>query len=180
MRNASRDQQRVKVYRWENECVYAPAKFGECFTLKECRRLATFVRKAYGLEWHPFIIGDGRARRSACANSQGIKLPAWSRNPHVLAHELAHYICTRRGICDGHGPHFVRVYIDLLAWLDKQDESRLLKSARARGIKVAPRAKVPQRVKGARAPKYRIRADYNYMDWLGQYHGMLVRYKRAA
>jgi putative metallohydrolase (TIGR04338 family) len=66
------------------------------------------------VEAHPAIrVKDGRGRRCAGGSFTGgfITMPKFSRNRHMILHELAHTIVENRFA--GHGPEFCRVLLDL-------------------------------------------------------------------
>ena len=63
---------------------------------------------------HPAIrVKDGRGRRSAGGSFDAgfITIPKYSRNRHIVLHELAHTIIEFRFAA--HGPEFCRVLLDL-------------------------------------------------------------------
>jgi hypothetical protein len=143
----TRDFQRKKVYDWEwaqpwwtegNGTAQAPR-----MTLNSCERLATKALKRY--HCRPVRIKDGRGTTYARGGVGVINLPVWARHPSVILHEVAHEIGGQRWKMDKHGPIFVRLFIQLIATYQKQDEKEVIRSARAAGIKVAGRQHVKPR-----------------------------------
>lgn len=138
-----RDSQKKKVYKWEQDNL--PNFYSVELTLHECKLL---VYKALWWWLHvPIgyvgalmpIIKDGRGTRKARGGIDKINLPPWARTYGVVLHETAHCIIDRMGKLQedgGHGPHFMRMYIELLARFHNMDKSKLLQSAKADKIKV--------------------------------------------
>ena len=63
------------------------------------------------------LVGDGRARTRAAANSSGIFMPRHSRKKWVVLHELSHTIVRRRhGVLKAaaHGWQFAEIYLLLV------------------------------------------------------------------
>ena len=145
-----RDQQRSKVYDWEQKT------FGvrdEKSTLKQCEEMARHIQTAYGKKWRRLEIKCGAGFRRAVAYPNAIYLPKWARNEIVVLHEMAHWILVNDGVgCDHHGPKFMRLFIELIAWAIGLPKSEILSSARAKRIKIAPATTIPKRVGPYRAP----------------------------
>jgi len=139
----ARDSQRSKVYQWEKTTI--PDFYRIELTLYECKLLAykalwwwLRVPTGYVGTFMP-IIKDGRGTRKARGGIDKINLPPWSRSYGVVLHETAHCIVARMGQLQedgGHGPYFMRIYIELLDRFHNMDKSKLLKSAKADKIKV--------------------------------------------
>jgi len=135
-----RDQQRSKVYNWERTTL--TDFYRKELTLKECDIL---IHKA--LVWwfrndaiREVRIKDGRGTRNATGGYYAINLPTWARGKHVVLHEVAHTIVSRTGgLKDGgHGPYFMRVFIELLGHFLKYDRAELTRSAKRAKVKVKP------------------------------------------
>jgi len=142
-----KDSQKSKVYKWEEKHIPITA-FGEQLSLKECEDL---IRQAltWWLDdndvWMP-IIKDGRGTQTARGGAKRISLPRWARNHGVVLHEIAHCLLFRMGERSdgGHGPYFMRTYIELLGKFYRHvDKSNLLREAKAAKIKVAPTDHLP-------------------------------------
>jgi hypothetical protein len=127
-----RDFQRSRLYRWENEHVLPLDR--QPIPLDACRALvaAVFVRRL-GPDAAPPLVEDGRGRRHAAGSRDVIKLPRWARTRPVVLHECAHGLAT-----DGHGPDFVRVYVELLVEFSGFDRATLEAGLSAAGLQVTP------------------------------------------
>ncbi|WP_222182253.1 hypothetical protein [Geminicoccus harenae] len=127
-----RDFQRSRLYRWENEHVLPLDR--QPIPLEECRTLvaAVFARRL-GPDAVPPRVEDGRGRRHAAGSREAIKLPRWARTRPVVLHECAHGLAT-----DGHGPDFVRAYVELLVEFGNFDRAMLEASLAAAGLQVTP------------------------------------------
>jgi hypothetical protein len=152
----ARDTQRSKVYAWEGT-------FTDRFTSTVSQPSATkLVRQMYG--WHttaniskdwgaPSVIFNARGVRSwASYGNTKIKLltpyaPA-SKDVHLwdVAHEVAHCLTPNRACSKTGGVHgklFMRHFIEILIRFKVVDMSlsELEASAKAAGVKVAPRTR---------------------------------------
>jgi len=149
---SGRDSQRAKVYRWEKATPWwLDMMLTEPLSLVECTVMIRRAFKAFGYDATYPYIKDGRGSRVAHGGLYTISLPRWARNPVVVYHETAHSLLARgvarkrylakgrKIVIPGHGPEFVRLYIELLARYVKLDRTALCKSARAAKIKVAPK-----------------------------------------
>lgn len=144
-----RDSQRSRVYAWERaqswwQTASPGARYAEVsssavrpLTLPECEKLILRALRKAGCRM--VDLGDGRGRRTAGGYSHRILLPTWARTKPVILHEAAHSVAAQRGFDDGHGPRFMRVYLDLLTRHLHLKPGVLLASARGAGVKVAPR-----------------------------------------
>lgn len=142
-----RDSQRSKVYAWERKHVH--------FETAQPRLSLDEIRTIVGKIWcdvfgptsPPPDIYDGRGCRKACGGAFHLILPRWAHTATTTMHELGHAIVARRWtivggeVRTGHGPTFVRVFCELLAYYYPGTFrlGTLLKSARACRIKVASR-----------------------------------------
>ena len=122
-------------------------------SLQECERYANSVILRHG--GRPVLVDDGMltpqissemlsgARNRVPAQADGLQmwLPTWARNQVVILHEVGHVLCHQQDIDQlehsGHGPLFVRLFIDLLACHLGLGLASLLAQARAKGIQVA-------------------------------------------
>ena len=128
-----RDHQRAKVYRWEG--VWVMPKDERPLSLDACRRLVDEVYQArLGPGAAPPVVHDGRGRRHAAGSRDVIKLPRWARTRPVVLHECAHGLAT-----DGHGPDYVRQYVELLVDFMAFDRAELEDSLALANIAITPR-----------------------------------------
>lgn len=123
------DRQRARVYNWENYTLFLP--LFPRLPLDECQHIADAVMPKRPPEVRP----APRGARKASANSQDhtILLPPWGRTLPVVLHELAHL---QRYADDGHGPGFMRAFIDLLARFGTDTGDRLQQAAADAGIDI--------------------------------------------
>ena len=132
----ARDSQRQKVYDWERK-HWGPWEGDGDLTLAQCDALIKRVYALYG--YPPPMLKDGRRCKRAYGGKLFIKLPRWSRRDIIVLHECAHglalYLAPESAF---HGPQFVRIYIELIAWHKKLAISELTASAKAAGIQVGP------------------------------------------
>lgn len=142
-----RDVQRRKLYDWEDHYVIRGGEpMGMSYAKwqrlvpSECRHLIERVFKDHDQE-----VPELRFPKNAKAAWGGpdkISLPPWSRIHPVILHECAHgiYTTNERGTRKkrhGHGPDFVRCYIDLLVRYGGFTRKYLEASAIGFGLKVA-------------------------------------------
>jgi hypothetical protein len=88
-------------------------------TTAEARKMAKTMAGYYNVKPPPMRTArTGKKGYSAWQNSQGLTVNrdkcSWS--PILLAHEVAHWICFYKdwNYDEGHGPEWLRVYIDIL------------------------------------------------------------------
>ena len=136
-----RDQQRGRVYAWEDRVV-APEDPSR-IAFAAAQGMIDAIWSEMGLRYPPRAapMPAQARRRIADANRLTLRLqattPSW-----CLLHELAHAMTTTHdGASDGHGPLFMGVYVTLLGRYLRLDEAALIDSARASGIQVTPDAK---------------------------------------
>ena len=146
-----RDSQRSKVYQWESNNI--PNIHAIELTLYQCElliaesiswwfRLSTHqlskAERDKGIQLMP-IIKNGRGIRKAKGNASKITLPRWARSKAIVLHETAHCIVDRMGQRQedgGHGPYFMRTYIELIGHFLKLSRTQLTKLAREDRIRV--------------------------------------------
>lgn len=138
-----RDNQRSRVYAWENQAVrnFTGKSSGipEFETLDQCTEFATPIwrkeRGRVGLARRsaPTIERPHWGQRRAWAHADHrITLPRWARSRWVILHELAHHLTPWD---EAHGPRFVGVLIGLAArWLD-YDVQQLMALADEMGVR---------------------------------------------
>ena len=152
-----RDQQRQKVYDWEREIIWDNIEDTKLqMPLKDCEKL---VYKAL-IWWYrigkplpngrppsismPLVI-PGRENTSARGGRRVISLPSWARVEGPVLHETAHCIVDTHGLLKddgGHGPYFMRVYIELMGHYLHINRPEMTLSAKKSGIKVHPMSKI--------------------------------------
>jgi len=158
----TRDTQRQKVYDAEN--VLSPGGMvydfswrnrdgvkldrKDAMTLDECQ---AFVDAMIRTRWwrnrfrdiRAIWVRDGRGRRRA-AGFRGIgrghiKLPRWSRTPHIILHEVAHVVTPER---PAHGREYARNLLDLVVRFLGPDAGRKLRAAyKVHGVRYRPPGK---------------------------------------
>jgi hypothetical protein len=127
-----RDFQRSRVYRWE--AVHVLPHERKLLSLQACRDLTAEVfARRLGDDALPPRVEDGRGRRHAAGSRAVIKLPRWARTRPIVLHECAHGLAV-----DGHGPDFVRAYVELLVEFMGLERTVLEASLRADGVQVTP------------------------------------------
>ena len=99
------------------------------------------------------IIKNGKGTRVARGGAKFINLPKWARNYGAVLHETTHCLIERmkhNDVDGGHGPYFMRTYIELLGYFLNMDKTELVRQAKADKIKIIP-------LKYIRRPKSRNR-----------------------
>ncbi len=136
------DYQKSSAYRWEDENV--PRNARTPLSMTGCRTLIRQVCREYGVDIAQLIDG-GNDKASWSNGLKGIKLAGEGKCVAIVLHEVAHWILQRRGECDGHGPRWVRLYIDLLVRYDQWDNAEMSISAAVRWkLDVGKRGTGPQ------------------------------------
>jgi putative metallohydrolase (TIGR04338 family) len=95
-----RDTQRSKVYKAE---VILWGKQRQYWKMEDVQEyVAKVTASAWWKKHHRYPtrrirIGDGRARRKACAiGMDEIRMPVWSRQEEIILHELCHCVINSR------------------------------------------------------------------------------------
>jgi hypothetical protein len=129
-----RDNQRQRVYDWEGCAKTGKRDLG----LSHCQALVDDAYARFGLPY-PARVEDGRGRRNASGGIDKVKLPRWARNEEIVLHEAAHGITDRLyGVhLPGHGPEFVLVLMDLLAWRKLATKREMRATAKEHRVKIA-------------------------------------------
>jgi hypothetical protein len=123
----ARDQQKSKVYTWEQGFR---DKEADKMSLAECKLLIKKAVSHYRLK-EP-RLADGRGCRNALysAHKYTITLPKWARMPEVVLHETAHLITGHLfREAPAHGREFVGVFMYLLSKYTHHSNKTLAKSA---------------------------------------------------
>ncbi len=108
-----RDFQRSRVYRWENEVL--PVMHTPSWTLDDSRELVHRIWDASDpAEFPPPQVILARSKRQSDGNYKRIRLLPAHLNPIATIHETAHALLGAAGSCDGHGPLFMRLFLELL------------------------------------------------------------------
>ena len=148
-----RDQQRSKVYKWESIHADTLEMGAPTMTLEECKTLAHkaitwWFRLKSGKNTRPMLlprVKKGREDTSAWADVDTISLPEWAWTKGSVLHETAHCIVANQGLWSkdgGHGPYFMRVYIELLGQYLKINRSETTPSAKKSKLKVHTMSKI--------------------------------------
>lgn len=134
-----RDNQRSRVYSWENAVTRGALWAGTMKTVDEC---AAFVKPIWRAERGrygrakvemPLLQPSSWGQRSALAHADHrITLPRWARNPWVLMHEMAHRLTPHD---EAHGPRFVGVLIGLASRHLGYDADVLMAKADEMGVR---------------------------------------------
>lgn len=110
-------------------------------TTIEARKMAKTMAGYFGLKPPPMRTArTGKKGYSAWQNSQGLTVNLdkvrWS--PILLAHEMAHWICYKKdwNWDEGHGPEWLRVYIDILDRAKIVPAEAMMGLCRKYGLKV--------------------------------------------
>lgn len=148
----ARDFQKSRVYHWEDAVIGLDLRSGDrvLLSLEECRQLGVAVTNEPDLVVQPHPFGPGKDARGIAYGGFGpdglptLTLPEWARKPWIVLHEATHVV-TRRWEWEtggdkneGHGPNFMKFYIEMLVDMLGFDEGQLRASAKAHKIKVAP------------------------------------------
>ncbi len=140
-----RDVQREKAYAWERVVLHR-LETNKKLTTPEIQRLAHRVVITYQM---PSLIHVARVthnRGHALANHT-IQLPDFAHTKVYALHELAHSVQSlyegRWSVMAGHGPEWLRTFIELLNRYKVMSKRELLRSARHYGLKVASPKAMP-------------------------------------
>ena len=136
MKPIVRDQQRRRVYAWE-EAAVAPHDRTE-ITREVAEGMIAALWAELGLHYPPKVRPLPTQARGLFGRADRLtielapRFPAW-----VLLHELAHALTSSlEGVSDGHGPRFMAAYIHLLARFLRLAEADLRESARQAGLRI--------------------------------------------
>jgi hypothetical protein len=136
-----RDQQRSRVYAWENR-VIAPCDASR-IAFTAAQGVVDAIWSEFGLRYPPLVVPlPAQARcRFADADRLTIRLPE-SIPSWCLLHELAHAMTTTHdGISDGHGPLFVGIYVQLVVRYLGLDQAELQHSLERDHITISQSAR---------------------------------------
>ncbi len=111
-----RDQQRKKLYDWEEAAAERDEYRCEPMSLAEIEQLGSRIWSDYKFSHAAPEVKDGRGRRRANGSMFAVSFPTWTRNLQSALHEYAHAITFGEvgRYHEIHGPAFVRIYIELL------------------------------------------------------------------
>jgi hypothetical protein len=132
-----RDHQRSRVYAWEERQVVPHDR--SRIAIADAQAMVDALWSEMGLLYPPRVepLPAFIRRRLAEADRLVIRLPALTPS-WCLLHELAHALTSDQdGRSDGHGPHFMGIYIQLLSRYQRLDEATLRTTAAASGLVVA-------------------------------------------
>ena len=136
-----RDQQRARVYAWENRIV-APHD-PTMIAFSAAQAMVNAIWAEMGLRYPPSVepLPPQSRRTLASANRLTLYLPAQTPS-WCLLHELAHAMTTTmEGESDGHGELFMGIYCQLLARYLRLDPENLHRTAQQDSIRIAPTAR---------------------------------------
>jgi hypothetical protein len=135
--NGKRDQQRGRVYTWENRIVAPHDPTFVSYPVAQAMVDAIWGER--GLRYPPAVEPLPRQARTTVASANRLSIflpertPAW-----CLLHEIAHAMTsTADGHSDGHGEVFMGVYVQLLTRYLRLDPADLIRTVREEGIKIA-------------------------------------------
>lgn len=146
-----RDSQRSKLYKAERVLrAYAmplpTVADMEKYVAKVLKRAPIVARYPQDLQPIDVCPGKWGQTRALAHGTSRISMPKWSRDTHIVLHEVAHVIAGRvhgaRNIA-GHGWQYCKVYIDLVHFMMGAEAAAALKISFAHhGVKYkAPRPK---------------------------------------
>jgi hypothetical protein len=129
-----RDQQRARVYAWED--IEVAPHGADPVPFDRLQPMVDAIWREMGLRFPPAIEPLPRQSRSLRADATRLRLrlpdpvPSW-----LLLHELAHAMTsTHEGASDGHGPRFMGLYLQLLDRYLRLPLARLAPGLRQAGI----------------------------------------------
>ena len=135
------DQQRARVYAWEDAVVAAADTTVVPFA--SAQGMVDAIWSEFGLRYPPKMERLPRQARRLQADGSRLRLrlpatiPSW-----LLLHELAHALSsTADGASDGHGPTFMGLYVQLLTRYLRLSAPLLIQSAADAGIAIEPKAR---------------------------------------
>ncbi len=146
-----RDTQKQKLYNAERVLrAYADplptVADMEKYVAKVLKRAPIVARYPQDLQPIDVCPGKWGQRRALAHGGDRISMPKWSRDTHIVLHEVAHVIASRvhgaRNIA-GHGWQYAKVYIDLVHFMMGREAAEALKISFAHhGVRYkAPRPK---------------------------------------
>ncbi|KKN24175.1 hypothetical protein LCGC14_0897410 [marine sediment metagenome] len=144
-KETGRDTQREKAYAWE-KVVLSRLPTNKQMPTAEIQKLAHRVVLTYRM---PSLIQVERVThtRGHAIAHYAIQLPDFAHTKVYALHELAHSIQSlyqgRWSTMAGHGPEWLRTFIELLNRYKVAPKRELLRSARRNGLKVASPKAMP-------------------------------------
>lgn len=138
----ARDSQRIKVYRaeWEIKKT-SPLGWGKSDNVRKfVTKVLTsaYVTRRYGKLPIPKIEPKHHGRATYSGYWQRIELPRWAMTKETVLHEVAHHIVHWKygSRCAGHGPEFVKVFLELLSHFISKEHAKQIQSLYAQqGVK---------------------------------------------
>lgn len=130
-----RDYQRSRVYAWENRVI---APHDPTFVpFAAAQGMVDAIWSDMGLRFPPAVERLAPQARTTIASADRLAIYLAGQTPSwCLLHEIAHAMTsTADGRSDGHGPHFVGLYLHLLVRYLRRAEEELKDSLRSDGIK---------------------------------------------
>lgn len=138
----ARDSQRIKVYRAEwavpkaSSLGWGKSDNVQKFVIKVLT--SAYVTRRYGKLHIPKIEPKHHGAATYNGSWQRIKLPRWAMTKETVLHEVAHHIVHWEygSRCAGHGPEFVKVFLELLSHFISKEYAKQIQSLYAKqGVK---------------------------------------------
>ena len=132
----TKDSQRSRLYRWEDRVVAPHDR--TTVPRAAAQGMVNALWAELGLRFPPEVIALPRQARRILADASRLVIRLPDETPSwCLLHELAHALTsTHDGGSDGHGPHFVGIYVQLLVRYMGFAQDALLASLAAAGVAV--------------------------------------------
>jgi hypothetical protein len=135
--SGKRDFQRSRVYAWENRVV--TPRYPSFIAFPKAQAMVNAIWSEMGLKYPPKVEPLSIQAKATVASATRLSIFLRERTPSwCLLHEIAHALTsTMDGQSDGHGPHFMGVYVRLLAHYLRFDAVSLIQSFQSENIFVA-------------------------------------------
>jgi hypothetical protein len=135
--SGGRDNQRGRVYSWENQIV-APLD-STSISFAAAQGIVNAIWSDFDLRYPPAVERLPAQAKATVARANRLTIflpeqtPSW-----CLLHEIAHAMTsTADGHSDGHGAVFIGIYVQLIVKYLRWEPSELFQSLKSAGIKYA-------------------------------------------